>query len=270
MSMRRRFGTIARWGACFALVLGAHTAAAMALLDWHTNVSSIASAPAILIDLAPAPSAPTTKKNNLPPGPQRPQAQATPQIQTKAEPQPETTAEPAPNPTEKTDITSALPKPVEHQIDITPQPAPDMLLTAMPPPRPTTHTHRANPPQRHASLASAPSAASQRTAHIVAPAPGAARHDPNAMPDWKSQLVARLERFKLDPGTAQRGTALLAFDVDRHGGVHDVHLLRSSGSPLLDRATVSLPHRAAPLPAPPADVSGRRIPITVPIRYNFR
>ena len=40
MSARHRFGTIARWGACFTLVLGVHAAGAMALLNWHAEVAA--------------------------------------------------------------------------------------------------------------------------------------------------------------------------------------------------------------------------------------
>ena len=144
----------------------------------------------------------------------------------------------------------------------------------MPPPRPAARPRQAKPRQRHASLASAPSAAERRTARTEAPATGAARPDSNAVPNWKSAVLAQLEGHKRYPDEAQRrgehGVAQLAFDVDRSGGVHDVRILRSSGSSLLDRATLALPRRAAPLPPPPADLAGRRIPIVVPIRYSIR
>lgn len=271
----RRFGTIARWGACFTLVLGAHAAGAMALLDWRADVAAVANAPVILIDLAPAPAAPAMVTSALPPGPQRPQMQAEPEPPTRPQPKPGPKAEPvSPTTTEKTDVTPAPPEPVEQPVAIKPEPAPETLLTVMPPPRPATRPHRAKPRQRHASRASAPSAARRRGARPAAPAPGAARRDPNAVPNWKSRLVARLERYKRYPNEAQRrreqGVVRLAFNVDRRGGVHSVRILRSSGSSLLDRATLALPRRAAPLPPPPAGFGGRRIPIVVPIRYNIR
>lgn len=294
MSSRRRIGTLARWGACFTLVLGAHAAGAMALLDWHAPIAPLASGPVILIDLAPAPAAPTVKKSDLPPGPQQPQLQAQPQSEPELEPKPvpkaepkiepkpeaktELKTEPTPaKPIEKAEVTPQPPKPAEHRIDLKPAPTPDTLLTVMPPPRPAERPHRAKPRHRRASLASrasAPSAAAQHAARPAAAAPGAARHDSNAVPTWKSRLLARLERYKRYPDAAQRrgehGVAQLAFNVDRRGGVHDVRLLRSSGSSLLDRATLALPRRAAPLPPPPADLAGRRIPIVVPIRYSIR
>ena len=273
MSARRRVGTLARWGACFTLVLGVHAAGAMALLNWHAEVAAVASGPVILIDLAPAPAAPATTKSELPPGPQQPQVQAQPESQPKSE----SKLEPKPaaaQPVEKADVTPEPPKPVDHAVDIKPAPAPDTQLTVMPPPRPHERPHHAKPRHRHASLASAPSTAQHRAARAAAPAPGAARQDSDAVPTWKSRLLAQLERYKRYPDEAQRrgehGVAQLAFNVDRHGGVHDVRLLRSSGSALLDRATLALPRRATPLPPPPAEISGRRIPIVVPIRYNIR
>jgi protein TonB len=108
----------------------------------------------------------------------------------------------------------------------------------------------------------------------VAPSPGAASHDPNAVPTWKMELVARLQRYKRYPSEAQargeQGVAQLAFSVDRNGGVHDARIVRSSGSSALDRATLDLIARAAPLPAPPPQVRGARIAIVVPINYSLR
>ena len=46
--------------------------------------------------------------------------------------------------------------------------------------------------------------------------------------------------------------------------------ITSSGSSLLDRATLDLIARAQPLPAPPLDIRGAQIAIVVPINYNLR
>jgi protein TonB len=52
--------------------------------------------------------------------------------------------------------------------------------------------------------------------------------------------------------------------------VHNARIVRSSGSSLLDRATLDLIARAQPLPAPPPDIHGSQIAIVVPINYNLR
>ena len=127
---------------------------------------------------------------------------------------------------------------------------------------------------RHASIASAPSAADREATRAAAPSPGANSHNPSAVPNWKSALVARLESYKRYPAEAQargeHGVAQLAFSVDRSGGVHHARIVRSSGSHALDAATLGLVERAAPLPPPPPEVHGAQIAITVPIRYNMR
>jgi protein TonB len=243
-AVRRWPGTL-RWGACFALALGFHAAGAAALLThWREDYDLVANAPVIMIELAPLPVAPDIKPNELPPGPQ----------QTEALPEPE------PDPV----------KPVE-KLDLPPQPQAE--LTAAPPKpieKPLDKKHR----QKHASLASAPSSAEKRSARAAAPAPGASSHNPDALPNWKSELVSRLERAKRYPPEAQargeHGVAQLAFSVDRSGGVHNARIVRSSGSSLLDEATLALVERAAPLPPPPPELSGAQIAISVPIRYNMR
>ena len=64
--------------------------------------------------------------------------------------------------------------------------------------------------------------------------------------------------------------AQLAFSIDRHGGAHHTRIVRSSGSSLLDEATLALVERAQPLPPPPSELAGAEIAIVVPIRYNIR
>jgi protein TonB len=83
-----------------------------------------------------------------------------------------------------------------------------------------------------------------------------------------------LERAKRYPSEARShdelGIAQLAFSVDRHCGVHDAHIVRSSGSELLDRETLAMAERAQPLPPSPPELPGTQIAIVEPIRYNIR
>jgi protein TonB len=43
----------------------------------------------------------------------------------------------------------------------------------------------------------------------------------------------------------------------------------SSGSASLDQEALSMIQRASPLPAPPPEVPGSRISLTVPVRFNL-
>ena len=254
----RRNGDLARWALCFAVALAFHAAGAAALFArWNEEPDSIASAPLIMVDLAPLAVAPQTAPNEVPPGPQQ------------VESEPEKTA-----------------PPVEQKVELPPQqqvaeraelppPQPQVAVTPPPEPKPPEPRKDTKPKRKqHASLTSAPSPADSKAERAAAPAPGAGARNSNALPSWKSELMARLERAKRYPAEAQsrgeHGVAQLAFSVDRSGGVHHAHIVKSSGSSLLDRETLALVQRAQPLPPPPADLPGAQITVTVPIRYNIR
>lgn len=236
---------VLRWGACIAVALFIHIAGAVALLSrWNNPADVVADAPVIMIELAPVPVAPDVTPFKLPPGPRQPEARPAPD-------QPKTV--------EKAEIKTELVKEAElpaTQLKPADKPAEKKLI------------------QKQASLASAPSTAQQRAERAAARAPGSVSHNPDAVPNWKSALVARLERYKRYPPEAQSraetGVTQLAFSVDRSGGVHHAHVVRSSGSNVLDREAVALAERASPMPPPPAEITGSQIPIVVPIRYNTR
>ena len=237
----RRWPDALRWGGCLALALGIHAAGAAVLLGWGEAPDSVANAPLIMIELAPLPVAPESKPTEIPPGPQ--------QMQAEPESRPE--------------------KPIEKvEAPVVPQ----AELQSSPPPKPLEKPKENKSKQRHASLASAPSPAEIKAARVAAPMPGASSRNHDAVPNWKSQLVARLERYKRAPPEAPNvtGTATLAFNVDRDGGVHNARIVRSSGTSVIDRETLSLVQRAAPMPPPPPEISGAQIAIVVPIRYNMR
>jgi protein TonB len=241
----RRSPEAFRWGVCFVLALGFHAAGAAALMaKWSDDSDLVANAPVVMVDLAPVPVSPSVSPNELPPGPEQSEAQP--------EPEPE-------KPVEKRDL------PLERRAE---------PLAVTPPPKPIEKPKENKPKQKHASLSSAPSAAVQKAERAAAPMPGASSRNSYAVPNWKSQLVARLERYKRYPLEAQsrgeHGVAQLAFSVDRSGGVHNARIVRSSGSSILDSETLTLAERAQPLPPPPPEITGSQIPIVVPIRYNAR
>lgn len=234
-----------RWGACVAVAVCVHIAGAFALLArWNDPSDAVASAPAIMVELAPVPVAPDTVRSQQPAGPRQDEAQPEPELP-KSVGKVETKAEVV----KDAELPATQPKLADEQIE-------------------------KRPKRRHASLASAPSTAEQRAERAAASAPGAASHNSDALPNWKSALVARLERFKRYPPEAQSrgeyGVAQLAFSVDRSGTVHHARIMHSSGSNVLDRETIALAERASPMPAPPPEISGSQIPIIVPIRYNAR
>ncbi len=94
------------------------------------------------------------------------------------------------------------------------------------------------------------------------------------MPAWQGRLVGQLQRAKRYPDSAraagEEGAATVSFTIDRAGKVLSVRLVRSSGSPALDQEAVALVHRAEPLPAPPPEMSGQAITLTVPIRFSLQ
>ena len=80
--MSARVKDIARWGLCFAFVLGFHAAGAAALLaHWNDDADLVANAPVITIDLAPMAVAPQTQPTELPPGPEQTEAKSEPEPQ---------------------------------------------------------------------------------------------------------------------------------------------------------------------------------------------
>lgn len=253
-------GTLARWGTCCALVLGAHVFAAGALLaHWSAaRPETPAGGPLIMVTLAPAPAAPEPKPTDLPPAPvvsqAHPEAAPKPAEAAVAEAQPIVAPE-----SRLPDALAVLPRtrPVERPT----KPAP-------------RRSERHAPRERHASLSSAAPPAERRAARAETATPGAVSRNADAVPNWRSRLVAQIERSKHYPPVAKergdQGDAEVAFSVDRRGGVHRVRLVRGTGSVLLDRDALDWVARAAPLPPPPPEVAGALIPVVVPLRYHLR
>jgi periplasmic protein TonB len=237
-----RWPEAARWGACFALAVAFHAAGAAALFArWTEDSNLVAGTAVVMVDLAPVAVSPNIT-TDVAPGPLQQEAEP--------EPQPE--------------------KPIE-KVELPPDPQAEPVVAVTPPPKLEPPKEK-KPKQKHASLASAPTRADQQVDRPAAPMPGLSSRNSDALPNWKTQLVAKLERSKRYPSEARgdQGIAQLAFSVDRQGGVHNARIVRSSGSSVLDHETLALVQRAQPLPPPPPEVSGAQIPIVVPIRYNAR
>jgi protein TonB len=96
----------------------------------------------------------------------------------------------------------------------------------------------------------------------------------NAIPTWKTKIVALLERNKRYPPAAQvrreHGVAQVFFSIDRQGNLIESRVLRSSGAVTLDEEALALLQRAQPFPAPPAEMAGVHVDLTVPIWFHLR
>jgi protein TonB len=223
-----------RWSMCFAVVVAAHAAAALALLfDPSSNSDFDAGAPVAMIELPEAPAAFATPPSDLAPGPTEPESEQTPPPKEEAKP-PEEVAEvalPEPEPPK--------PEPPAEEKPPTAMPSVAMLSTPAPP---------------VAGAAVAPPAAIVRR--------------------WESALVAHIERFKRYPAEArahgQQGLAQVAFTIDREGRVRASHILQTSGSPELDQESLAMLNRAQPMPKPPSQVQTSELSFVVPIRFNIR
>jgi TonB family protein len=95
--------------------------------------------------------------------------------------------------------------------------------------------------------------------------PGRGRGFGRGGTDWRQHLRDRIERVKQYPPEARRqgieGTTEVEFQVARDGSVTEVIVVRSSGFPVLDHASVDTIKRAAPLPV---------IPGTIRIAVSYR
>jgi len=106
----------------------------------------------------------------------------------------------------------------------------------------------------------------------VATAPSPPASVSSATASWQQSLVARLAHVQRYPAQAHgaQGVVSLAFTIDRHGGVVNSRIVKSSGSAVLDAEALDLIKRAAPLPSPPVDIPDSDLSFVVPIRFAAR
>jgi TonB family protein len=105
---------------------------------------------------------------------------------------------------------------------------------------------------------------------VTAPSPSAAVSSETT--SWKQSLVTRLAAAQLYPAKPRgvQGVVSVAFTIDRHGDLVSSRIVKSSGSTVLDAEAIDLIKRAAPLPAPPADIPDSDLSFVVPIRFAPR
>lgn len=283
-----RLADLALWAGSGLVVLSLHLGVAIWCL-WPSPAAPSADAPppAIMIELAPTPEAVQTQTNEISPDLQA----AEPQAASEAAPAPE---EPVPaDPIEEVQAPepvteAAKPQPIMEtpQTQVTqaevqlPQQRPIEVKarqqTALrPEPKKPPKQKPAKPRPQHAQEASKAAVVAQ--VHANQSSRNAARQTSSgqlsgqAPAEWRSQLMAHLERRKRYPAGArsrgERGIAYVRFRIDDEGNVLAASLARSSGSVELDQEVLSLVRRASPVPTPPAGVSRT---ITAPVRFDSR
>ena len=174
--------------------------------------------------------------------------------------------------------TGAPPAPVTQVPDPAADPSPQATTDALglpPPPPSMPPPPRPRPvpgPLRQTSQSAAASMAA--SAPVSTPATAAAPAAAAPSPTYISRLLAALERQKRYPedarGRQAQGVALLRFRLQRDGRVVAARIERSAGDAALDAAVLAMVQRASPLPAPPADLPGETLDLTVPIRFALR
>jgi protein TonB len=248
-----------RWGACGALVVFMHGAVAAAMIHWHAPDDFTQPTAALVIDLSPFPVSPPESATDLPPGPEQVEAEASPQVPV------EEVKEQVEEKTETENNQEVQPE-VEAAIN------PEVVLDAKPPEQQQVKTPQEL--QLPAPETTAPQASNFEMAAIAAaPAQGVPTvESSNAIPTWRNDVVARLERNKRFPAGSEkdRGTAQVDFSIDRQGRVTASRVTKSSGSDALDRAALEMIARSQPFPPPPVGLAGAEVRLTVPVRFNMK
>jgi protein TonB len=275
-----------RWTGATLCVATLHAGTAFAVINWPRPTLPSGEPPAaIMIELAPVPVAPEAPPQELAVGPQAVMSdQSTPSEEKQEQPQPEK-SEPLPEPKPEAEKQPEPPPPTPVETPklaemanadaVLPLPAekpPEEQPIAEKPPGPVKQ------PEKESSrpLPQAQKAAKATTAPkpMLAPkaktnaAPSSGTASAASIASWRGAVVAHLNRHKRFPGGGSRGTSSVAFTIDRAGRVISARLIRSSGSSVLDQEAVSLARRASPVPAPPANITGRSIVLSVPIRFS--
>jgi periplasmic protein TonB len=258
------------WGGSFAVVIALHVGSVW-VLHMEREEGESAGDQAVTIELDAVPTAPNEGQAEATPGPQQIQTEQISQASVAQEYVPERTQE------EKKE-TSPL------KVDVAQAPDPEVSLPQVPEAPETNQeeqkrteqeTNRQQQQPSEAAPESAPTAAPQAAA-VRAPevttTAGAPVEDSAVLVSWRARLAAHVERFKRYPAEAMErrmhGTALVRFTINRAGAVIAAHLVGRSGVEALDRESLSLISRAAPLPVAPANVAGTHFTFTVPVRFH--
>jgi protein TonB len=263
---------ILRWGTSAVSILALHAALIALGMAWYTQRPPPGiTIPAIMVDMAPASSAPQPTPMDLAPGPVMQQADASPPEPAKQEAVQEQIA-PTP-PQQKPEVEA----PPEQKVQPTPpKPEPAKIV----PDRPTAVPVKPKPvrtdAKKPAETTPAPRTTAAPRAERQAPAASAisAGASAAAIASYNQLVAAHLQRFKQYPPGAkaagEQGVARLSFSLGRGGQVLASRLSGSSGHAALDGETLAMVRRAQPFPAFPPDMKQASMSFNVPVQFSIR
>jgi len=260
-----------RWGASAASIAALHAALIALAIGWVTQPPPPGvTSPVIMVDMAPATSAPQSTPLDLAPGPVMQQADASPPEPARQDVVEEQLA-PTP-PQDKPEVVA----PAEQKVQpAPPEPEPAKIVPAEKPApvKPKVTRVEAKKP---AEAPPAPRTTASPRTERQAPAASAISSgaSASAIASYNDLVRAHLLRFKQYPPAAkaagQQGTARVSFTLSRSGGVLSVGLGGSSGHSALDAETLAMVRRAQPFPAFPADVKPSSMPFSAPVAFYIR
>ncbi|MBJ9974373.1 TonB family protein [Pseudomonas sp. S75] len=241
--MTKTRSNLARYGVSLAAVLGVHAIAVLLTLNWSVPQAIELPPAAMMVELAPLP-------EPAPPPP--PKAVPPPPAPVEEPPLPKLAEAPKPK--------IAIPKPPK------PKPKPQQ-----PKPEKKPEPPKDEPPAKEPVADTPPSNAPPKKS--AAPEPSIASNS-NALPNWQSDLLRHLSKFKRYPEDARRrglqGITRLRFVVDAEGKVLSYSIASGSGSASLDRATMDMIRRAGAVPKPPAEMlNNGQIEVVAPFVYSL-
>jgi protein TonB len=260
---------VARWSVAAMAIASLHAAAIVIAMIWFKAAPSEegVTLPAILVDMAPATSAPQTMPLDVAPGPVMQQADASPPEPVQQEVVEETIA-PTP-PQEKPEV--AAPTEQKKEAPARPEPAKIVPVEKQPIEKPKVVRPDA---KRRSDAVPAPRTTAPPRAEREAPLASAmsAGATASAIASYNQRVRAHLMRFHQYPsaGGGQRGVVRLNFTLGRSGQLLSSRLGGSSGVVAFDAQAMAMVRQAQPFPPFPAELTSGSMSFTIPVEFTVR
>jgi protein TonB len=264
---------VLRWGTSAAAMAAAHAGLIALGLAWYTQRPPPGvTMPAIMVDMAPASSAPKPTLMDIAPGPQMQQADASPPPESTIQELVQEQIAPTP-PQQKPDVEA----PPEQKMPPTPpKPEPAKVVPDRPKPVPVKPRLVRAEAKRPSDTIPAPRTTAPLRAEREAPTASSISAGATAatIASYNQLVAAHLQRFKQYPpgskAAGEQGIARLSFSLGRGGQVLGSRLAGSSGHAALDGETLAMVRRAQPFPAFPAEMKQGSMGFNVPVQFSIR